>query len=141
MLHRRGGDFSGGQQQQLAIVRALITRPKLPILDEPTEGVQPSIIKDIERGTMAILLVEQYFDLARDLAAAYLVMQRGEVRTLRPSRADGRDCGPQLTHCVNRDPIKLRAAVMAPPQRWALPRGQTGAGFAAHEHRLPSRRR
>src|ERR1700739_2372000 len=87
MLHRRGGDLSGGQQQQLAITRALVTRPRLLILDEPTEGIQPSIIKDIERviralaesGSMAILLVEQYFDFARDLAASYLVMQRGEV--------------------------------------------------------------
>jgi len=87
MLKRRGGDLSGGQQQQLAIARALVMRPHCLILDEPTEGIQPSIIKEIgrviaslaARGDMAILLVEQYFDFARDLAASWLVMQRGEV--------------------------------------------------------------
>ena len=87
MLHRRGGDLSGGQQQQLAIGRALAMGPKLLVLDEPTEGIQPSIIKDIERairrlaaeGGMAILLVEQYYDFARSLADRYVVLSRGEV--------------------------------------------------------------
>jgi len=87
MLGRRGGDLSGGQQQQLAIGRALAMGPRLLILDEPTEGIQPSIIKEIERairalaatGEMAILLVEQYYDFARSLADQYLVMERGEI--------------------------------------------------------------
>ena len=100
MLHRRGGDLSGGQQQQLAIGRALAMDPQLLILDEPTEGIQPSIIKDIERairrlseveeireairrvareGKIAILLVEQYYDFAKSLADNYLVMSRGEI--------------------------------------------------------------
>jgi urea transport system ATP-binding protein len=87
MLGRRGGDLSGGQQQQLAIGRALVMRPRLLVLDEPTEGIQPSIIKDIGRAIsylrgrkdMAILLVEQYFDFARDLADRFVVMERGEI--------------------------------------------------------------
>ncbi len=98
MLGRRGGDLSGGQQQQLAIGRALVTRPKLLVLDEPTEGIQPSIIKDIGRaidylrskGEIAIVLVEQYFEFARDLADSYLVMDRGQV-VLSGSRSEMRE--------------------------------------------------
>ncbi|MET3076784.1 MULTISPECIES: urea ABC transporter ATP-binding subunit UrtE [Pantoea] len=87
MKARRGGDLSGGQQQQLAIGRALACSPKLLILDEPTEGIQPSVIKEIgavirqlaQRGDMAILLVEQFYDFAAELADSYLVMSRGEI--------------------------------------------------------------
>lgn len=87
MKSRRGGDLSGGQQQQLAIGRALASRPQLLILDEPTEGIQPSVIKEIgivirqlaQRGDMAILLVEQFYDFAAELADSYLVMSRGEI--------------------------------------------------------------
>lgn len=107
MLRRRGGDLSGGQQQQLAIGRALSMNPRLLILDEPTEGIQPSIIKDIERvirmlseqGKMAILLVEQYYDFARSLADHYLVMERGEI----VQRGLGTD--------MDRDGVRDRVAV------------------------------
>ena len=99
MLHRRGGDLSGGQQQQLAIARALAPGPKLLILDEPTEGIQPSIIKDIGRTLrrladqgmngqpLAVVLVEQYYDFAEELADQYLVMERGEI-VMRGAGAD-----------------------------------------------------
>ncbi len=107
MMRRRGGDLSGGQQQQLAIGRALAMAPRLLILDEPTEGIQPSIIKDIERairtlaatGEMAILLVEQYYDFARSLADQYLVMERGEI----VARGAGAD--------MERDGVRARLAV------------------------------
>ncbi len=106
MRHRRGGDLSGGQQQQLAIGRALVTRPRLLLLDEPTEGIQPSIIKDIgrviqqlaARGTMAIVLVEQYFDFARALADRFVLLQRGEVMVSGgPEAMDGDDVRGYLT--------------------------------------------
>jgi len=107
MTGRRGGDLSGGQQQQLAIGRALAMGPKLLILDEPTEGIQPSIIKDIERairalaatGEMAILLVEQYYDFARSLADQYLVMERGEII----ARGEGAN--------MDRDDVRAKLAV------------------------------
>ncbi|WP_199178503.1 urea ABC transporter ATP-binding subunit UrtE [Acidimangrovimonas sediminis] len=95
MGHRRGGDLSGGQQQQLAIARAMITRPKVLLLDEPTEGIQPNIIQQIgrviellkARGDMAVVLVEQYFDFAYGLADAFCVLKRGQV-TLHGTRAE-----------------------------------------------------
>lgn len=106
MLGRRGGDLSGGQQQQLAIGRALVMRPRLLALDEPTEGIQPSIIQQIgaaittlaERGDMAILLVEQYFDFAKELADQFIVMDRGEiVMSGAPSDLDEADVRRRLS--------------------------------------------
>jgi urea transport system ATP-binding protein len=106
MSHRRGGDLSGGQQQQLAIARAMIMRPKVLLLDEPTEGIQPNIIQHIGRvisflrseGTMAIVLVEQYFDFAYDLADQFYVLKRGAV-ALSGSKADLEKS--QLRACVS----------------------------------------
>jgi urea transport system ATP-binding protein len=106
MLRRRGGDLSGGQQQQLAIARALVTRPGLLVLDEPTEGIQPSIIKDIGRvlellrsqGQMAIVLVEQYLDFAKALADRLAVLDRGQVvLSGKPDQLDDADVRRYLT--------------------------------------------
>ena len=100
MLQRRGGDLSGGQQQQLAIARALLAEPELIIFDEPTEGIQPSVIKDIgrvisllkQRGDIAIVLCEQYFDFARELADQFIVLSRGSVVASGPAALmDGED--------------------------------------------------
>ena len=100
MLARRGGDLSGGQQQQLAIARALLAEPQLIIFDEPTEGIQPSVIKDIgrvisllkQRGDMAIVLCEQYFDVARELADEFIVLSRGQVvASGKAEQMDGED--------------------------------------------------
>jgi urea transport system ATP-binding protein len=106
MLGRRGGDLSGGQQQQLAIGRALVTRPRILVLDEPTEGIQPSIIKDIGRAIrylrdstgMAILLVEQYLDFCRELADHVYIMDRGEIVHQGPAETlDSQDARRHLT--------------------------------------------
>ncbi|MFK7764035.1 MAG: urea ABC transporter ATP-binding subunit UrtE [Roseobacter sp.] len=99
-LSRRGGDLSGGQQQQLAIARALITRPKLLLLDEPTEGIQPNIIKQIgevikllrQRGDMAIVLVEQFFDFAFDLGDRFVVLERGQIKLNNRAGTIEREC-------------------------------------------------
>jgi len=97
MWRRRGGDLSGGQQQQLAIARALMGRPRLLVLDEPTEGIQPSIVKSIEsviaslKGRVSILLVEQYYEFARQLADRYVVLDRGAVAASGPADDMDRD--------------------------------------------------